>query len=64
MRVTDTSDLWWKNAVIYCLDIETFCDSDGDGVGDFAGAAQRLDYLAELGITCDWVPVSSPVAMR
>ncbi|WP_028281083.1 alpha-amylase family protein [Arthrobacter sp. H5] len=55
MRTTDTSDLWWKNAVIYCLDIETFCDSNGDGVGDFAGAAQRVDYLAELGITCVWL---------
>ena len=64
MRVTDTSDLWWKNAVIYCLDIETFCDSDGDGVGDFAGAAQRLDYLAELGITCVWLMPFYPSPQR
>jgi trehalose synthase len=55
MRVTDTSDLWWKSAVIYCLDVETFCDSDGDGYGDLAGLAQRIDYLAELGITCLWL---------
>ena len=33
MRITDTSDLWWKTAVIYCLDVEKFVDSDGDGVG-------------------------------
>ncbi|GAA4285824.1 alpha-amylase family protein [Georgenia daeguensis] len=55
MRITDTSDLWWKNAVIYCLDVETFFDSDGDGVGDFAGLAQRVDYLSELGVTCLWL---------
>ena len=55
MRITDTSDLWWKSAIIYCLDIETFQDSDADGVGDLAGLAQRIDYLAELGITCLWL---------
>ena len=37
MRIAETSDLWWKNAVIYCLDVETFFDDDGDGTGDFAG---------------------------
>ncbi len=55
MRVTDTSDLWWKSAVVYCLDVETFYDSNGDGVGDLAGLAQRIDYLADLGITCLWL---------
>ena len=34
MKITDTSDLWWKTAVIYCLDIETYMDWDGDGRGD------------------------------
>jgi len=55
MRITDTSDLWWKTAVVYCLDVETFLDDDGDGVGDFAGLARRIDYLADLGITCLWL---------
>ncbi|UNX54678.1 alpha-amylase family protein [Georgenia sp. TF02-10] len=55
MRISDTSDLWYKNAVIYCLDVETFFDSDGDGVGDLAGLAQRVDYLAGLGVTCLWL---------
>jgi trehalose synthase len=55
VRITDTSDLWWKNAVVYCLDVETFLDSDGDGRGDLRGLARRIDYLAELGVTCLWL---------
>ncbi|MBD1538129.1 trehalose synthase [Arthrobacter sp. S13_S34] len=55
MRLAETSDLWWKNAVIYCLDVETFFDDDGDGTGDFAGLTQRVDYLAALGVTCIWL---------
>src|SRR3954465_14438463 len=55
MRLDYTSDLWWKNAVIYCLDVETFADSDGDGVGDFRGLIGKVDYLASLGVTCVWV---------
>ncbi|QFG69622.1 alpha-amylase family protein [Ornithinimicrobium pratense] len=55
MRITDTSDLWWKSAVVYCLDIETFLDANGDGIGDIQGLTQRVDYLAELGITCLWL---------
>ena len=49
------SDLWWKNAIVYCLDVETFQDSNGDGVGDFRGLTQRIDYLAGLGVTCIWL---------
>jgi trehalose synthase len=55
MRITDTADLWWKSAVIYCLDVETFVDWNGDGVGDFVGLSERIDHLAELGITCLWL---------
>jgi trehalose synthase len=64
MRVTDTSDLWWKSAVVYCLDVETFLDWNHDGVGDFAGLANRLDYLAELGVTCLWLMPFYPTPDR
>jgi len=50
-----TSDLWWKNAIVYCLDVETFFDGNGDGCGDLLGLAERIDYLAGLGITCLWL---------
>jgi maltose alpha-D-glucosyltransferase / alpha-amylase len=50
-----TSDLWWKNAVIYCADVATWADSDGDGTGDLAGLTRRLDYLSGLGITTLWL---------
>lgn len=48
-------DQWYKNAILYCLDVETYADSNGDGVGDFNGLTSRLDYLASLGITCLWL---------
>ena len=54
MKITDTSDLWWKTAVIYCVDIETFFDSDGDGTGDLRGVRSRLGYLKELGVDALW----------
>ena len=48
-------ELWYKNAIIYGLDVKTFQDSDGDGWGDFMGLISRMDYLRELGITCIWL---------
>ncbi len=48
-------DLWYRNAIVYCLDVSTFMDGDGDGVGDFEGLMGRLDYLANLGVTCLWL---------
>ncbi|HEU4577015.1 MAG TPA: alpha-amylase family protein [Polyangiaceae bacterium] len=48
-------DLWYKNAVIYCINVATFLDSNGDGIGDFEGLVRRLDYIAGLGATCIWL---------
>ena len=48
-------DLWYKNAVVYCLDVETFMDANGDGVGDFRGLTDRLDHLEALGVTAVWL---------
>ena len=59
-----TSDLWWKNAVIYCLDVELFADGNGDGVGDFPGLTDRIDYLAGLGVTCLWLMPFYPTPNR
>jgi trehalose synthase len=64
MRISDTSDLWWKTAVVYCLDVETFLDLNGDGIGDMPGLVNRIDYLAELGITCLWLMPFYPTPDR
>jgi maltose alpha-D-glucosyltransferase / alpha-amylase len=57
-------DLWYKNAVIYCLDVEKYQDANGDGVGDFEGLKRRLDYLAGLGVTCVWLQPFYPSPNR
>ncbi|HYF27956.1 MAG TPA: alpha-amylase family protein [Baekduia sp.] len=59
-----TSDLWWKNAVLYCLDVETFFDLDGDGCGDFAGLTDRLDYLRGMNVSCVWLMPFYPSAHK
>jgi maltose alpha-D-glucosyltransferase/alpha-amylase len=58
------SDLWYKNAVIYSLNVETFMDGDGDGCGDFEGLARRLDYLESLGIDALWLAPFQPSPLR
>ena len=57
-------DLWYKNAVIYSLNVGSFMDSNGDGIGDFEGLSRRLDYLSGLGITCIWLLPFQPTPYR
>ena len=57
-------DLWYKNAIIYSLDVETFMDFNGDGTGDFAGLARRLDYLHALGVDTIWLAPFQPTPNR
>lgn len=51
----EENPLWYKDAIIYELHIKAFYDSNGDGIGDFKGLAEKLDYLEELGITAVWL---------
>lgn len=55
MRASHTADLWWKNAIFYCLDVERYQDSNGDGIGDFPGLTSRVEHLAKLGVSCIWL---------
>ena len=57
-------DLWYKNAIIYCLDVEKYQDANGDGIGDFEGLMRRLDYLQGLGVTCVWLQPFYPSPNR
>jgi maltose alpha-D-glucosyltransferase/alpha-amylase len=56
--------LWYKDAVIYQLHVRTFCDSNADGIGDFVGLTQRLDYLQELGTNAIWLLPFYPSPLR
>ncbi len=58
------SEHWYDEAVIYCLDVETYADSDDDGYGDFRGLMGRLDYLSRLGVTCLWLAPIHPSPRR
>lgn len=58
------SDLWYKNSVIYSLDLETFMDLNKDGIGDFEGLTRRLDYLHAMGIDTVWLAPFQPTPNR
>ena len=56
--------LWYKDAVIYELHVRAFFDSDGDGIGDFRGLTEKLDYLQDLGVTAIWLLPFYPSPLR
>ncbi|HEV3512036.1 MAG TPA: maltose alpha-D-glucosyltransferase [Candidatus Sulfotelmatobacter sp.] len=55
---------WYKDAIIYQVHVRAFCDSNGDGIGDFQGLAQRLDYIQELGVSAIWLMPFFPSPLR
>ncbi|HEY8611265.1 MAG TPA: alpha-amylase family protein [Roseomonas sp.] len=54
------NDLWYKHAIIYCLSVGSYMDSNGDGIGDFEGLTRRLDYIQGLGVTTIWLMPFQP----
>jgi maltose alpha-D-glucosyltransferase/alpha-amylase len=64
-RTGSASDpLWYKDAIIYELHVKAFFDSNNDGIGDFGGLIQKLDYLQDLGVTCLWLLPFFPSPLR
>jgi maltose alpha-D-glucosyltransferase/alpha-amylase len=61
---TVNEPLWFKDAIIYGLPVKSFCDSNGDGIGDFPGLYGKLDYLQSLGATCLWLLPFFPSPLR
>jgi maltose alpha-D-glucosyltransferase/alpha-amylase len=61
---SNSDPLWFKDAIIYELHVKAFNDSDADGIGDFQGLIQRLDYLQNLGVTCIWLLPFFPSPLR
>jgi len=60
----DQAGHWYKDAVIYQLHVRAFYDSNGDGIGDFQGVAQKIDYLRDLGINAIWLMPFFPSPLR
>lgn len=54
-KTINNDELWYKDAIIYQLHVKAFSDSNNDGIGDFAGLTEKLDYLQELGVTVLWL---------
>ncbi len=64
MHPFDADPLWFKDAIIYELHVRAFLDSNEDGMGDFRGLTQKLDYLQDLGVTALWLLPFSPSPWR
>ncbi|MEH6407564.1 MAG: maltose alpha-D-glucosyltransferase, partial [Leeuwenhoekiella sp.] len=62
--ISDDNIHWYKDAIIYELHIKAFFDSNGDGIGDFDGLLQKLDYLEDLGVTAIWLLPFYPSPLR
>src|SRR5882724_205456 len=62
--MSEPDPLWYKDAIIYEVHVKSFFDSNNDGIGDFPGLTQKLDYLQELGITCIWLLPFYPSPLR
>src|SRR5436190_2116413 len=63
-RDSEATSHWYEDAVIYEVHVRAFADSDGDGIGDFRGLTQRLDYLEDLGVTVVWLLPFYPSPLR
>ena len=64
LAALEDDPLWYKDAIIYQLHVKAFMDSDGDGIGDFKGLSQKLDYLQSLGVTAIWLLPFYPSPLR
>src|SRR6266480_4824033 len=58
------SSLWYKDAIIYQVHVRAFRDSNNDGIGDFRGLAERLDYIQDLGVTAIWLQPFFPSPLK
>ncbi|MCB1169745.1 MAG: hypothetical protein KDK25_05395 [Leptospiraceae bacterium] len=64
LNLLDNSDFWYMDAVIYELHVRSYCDANGDGIGDFPGLMSRLEYLRGLGVTALWLLPFYPSPLR
>src|SRR5262245_52774214 len=62
--LSDSDPLWYKDAIIYEVHVRAYADSSGDGMGDFAGLTEKLEYLQDLGVTAIWVLPFCPSPWR